>query len=98
MISGLVLMFYPQSSSQKRGCHPEANGTPNAFQFGGGAPKDLLSHLKLMLGIQRQDAGFAYHTRQEFVGYMGWPSLHPNALPNSSKFCTVPFTRHSPGE
>jgi hypothetical protein len=39
-----------------------------------------------------------YHTRQEFTGYMGWPFLQLKALPNSSKFCTEPFTRYWPGE
>jgi len=39
-----------------------------------------------------------YHTRQEFSGYMGCPFLQPNAFPNSSKFCTEPFTRQRPGE
>jgi hypothetical protein len=39
-----------------------------------------------------------YQTRQEFSGYMGWPLLHPKALPNSSKFCTEPLVRHLPGE
>src|SRR5277367_1869328 len=37
-----------------------------------------------------------YQTRHEFVGIIGWPTLQPNALPNSSKFCTVPFVLHSP--
>ena len=37
-----------------------------------------------------------YQTRHEFSGIIGWPTLQPNALPNSSKFCTVPFVRHSP--
>src|SRR5580692_4267184 len=40
----------------------------------------------------------SYQTRQEFSGYMGWPLLHPKALPNSSKFCTEPLVRHLPGE
>ena len=40
----------------------------------------------------------AYHTRQEFAGYMGWPLVQPKALPNSSKFCTEPLTRQRPGE
>ena len=39
-----------------------------------------------------------YQIRQHFSGYMGWPLAHPNALPNSSKFCTVPLTRDRPGE
>jgi hypothetical protein len=37
-----------------------------------------------------------YQTRQLLTGIIGWPTLQPNALPNSSKFCTVPFTLHSP--
>ena len=43
-------------------------------------------------------AGQAYHTLQEFAGYMGWPLVQPKALPNSSKFRTVPLTRQRPGE
>jgi hypothetical protein len=43
-------------------------------------------------------AGWIYQTRQEFAGYMGWPLVQPNALPNPSKFCTEPLTRHLPGE
>lgn len=39
-----------------------------------------------------------YQTRQLFAGYIGVPCLQPKALPNSSKFCTLPFTRHLPGE
>jgi hypothetical protein len=39
-----------------------------------------------------------YHTRHELTGYIGWPFWQPKALPNSSKFCTVPFTLHRPGE
>src|SRR5581483_4186341 len=39
-----------------------------------------------------------HQTRHEFTGTMGCPFLQPKAFPNSSKFCTVPFTRHSPGE
>ncbi len=39
-----------------------------------------------------------YHTRQEFSGTMGCPLVQPKALPNSSKFCTVPLTRQRPGE
>jgi hypothetical protein len=39
-----------------------------------------------------------YQTRQEFCGYIGCPCLQLKALPNSSKFCTEPFTRHFPGE
>jgi hypothetical protein len=39
-----------------------------------------------------------YHTRQDFSGYIGCPLVQPKALPNSSKFCTDPFTRHLPGE
>ena len=41
---------------------------------------------------------FLYQTRQALVGIMGWPTLQPKALPNSSKFWTVPLTRHSPVE
>jgi len=40
----------------------------------------------------------AYQTRQELAGYMGWPLVQAKALPNSSKFCTVPLTRQRPGE
>ena len=40
----------------------------------------------------------AYQTRQAFSGIMGWPFLQLKALPNSSKFCTTPLTRHCPGE
>jgi len=39
-----------------------------------------------------------YQTRQEFTGYMGCPFVQPNALPNSSKFCTDPLVRQRPGE
>src|SRR6201996_6213197 len=39
-----------------------------------------------------------HHTRQAFSGYIGEPFLQPKAFPNSSKFCTVPFTRNLPGE
>ena len=35
-----------------------------------------------------------YQTRQLFAGIIGWPTLQLNALPNSSKFCTLPFVRH----
>src|ERR1700736_6123371 len=42
------------------------------------------------------DALTFYQTRHEFSGIIGWPTLQPNALPNSSKFCTVPLVRHSP--
>ena len=45
-----------------------------------------------------RNPGRPYQTRQEFTGYMGWPLVQPKALPNSSKFCTAPFARHSPGE
>ena len=45
----------------------------------------------------RPGAG-GYQTRQELTGYMGWPLVQPKALPNSSKFCTVPSTRQRPGE
>ena len=37
-----------------------------------------------------------YQVRQTFAGIIGCPVLQLNALPNSSKFCTVPFVRHSP--
>ena len=40
----------------------------------------------------------AHQVRQTLAGIMGWPTLQPKALPNSSKFCTVPLTRHLPGE
>jgi hypothetical protein len=51
-------------------------------------------------GLKRRNSGigFDYQTRQEFAGTMGWPFVQPNALPNSSKFCTVPLTRQRPGE
>jgi hypothetical protein len=39
-----------------------------------------------------------YQTRQDFTGVMGLPWAQPKALPKASKFCTVPFTRHLPGE
>ena len=41
--------------------------------------------------------GATYQTRQLLAGYMGVPTLQPNALPNSEKFCTVPSVRHLPG-
>jgi len=34
----------------------------------------------------------------ELAGYIGCPLVHPKALPNSSKFCTLPFVRQRPGE
>ncbi len=40
----------------------------------------------------------SYQTRQDFAGNIGWPLVQPNALPNSSKFCTEPLTRQRPGE
>ena len=51
--------------------------------------------LQRRLGAIRQPD---YQTRQDFSGLMGWPLAHSNALPNSSKFWTVPLTRHRPGE
>ena len=43
--------------------------------------------------------GSCYQVRQPpEAGIIGCPTLQPNALPNSSKFCTVPLTRHSPEE
>src|SRR5438874_10977640 len=38
----------------------------------------------------------AYQTRQAFSGIIGCPTLQPNALPNSGKFCTLPLMRHLP--
>ena len=46
----------------------------------------------------RPEVKFPYQTRQEFAGYIGWPLVQPKALPNWSKFCTVPLTRQRPGE
>ena len=40
----------------------------------------------------------AHQTRHEFAGYIGVPFLQPKALPNSSKFWTLPLTLHLPGE
>ena len=37
-----------------------------------------------------------YQTRQLLSGVMGEPALQLKALPNSSKFCTVPSVRHFP--
>ena len=54
--------------------------------------------LVVALDLRTHQAVAERQTRQEFVGYIGWPLVHPNALPNSSKFCTVPFTRQRPGE
>jgi hypothetical protein len=42
--------------------------------------------------------GMVYQTRQEFAGNIGCPLVHPKALPNPSKFLTVPLTRQRPGE
>ena len=42
--------------------------------------------------------GDCHQTRQELTGTIGWPFAQPNALPNSSKFSTEPFTRQRPGE
>jgi hypothetical protein len=39
-----------------------------------------------------------YQTRQELTGYIGCPLEQPKALPNSSKFCTLPLVRQRPGE
>jgi|SRR5580698_1793676 hypothetical protein len=49
-------------------------------------------------GILRFYPVFFYHTRQLLSGIIGWPLWQPKALPNSSKFCTTPFTRNIPGE
>ena len=52
-------------------------------------------------GMQVGDApGLAggYQTRQELAGYIGCPLLQPKALPNSSKFWTLPLVRQRPGE
>src|ERR1035437_3521010 len=40
----------------------------------------------------------SYQTRQDFTGFIGLPWLQLKAFPNSSKFCTLPFTRQRPGE
>jgi hypothetical protein len=56
--------------------------------------KEARRSLTALLDLEKT----TYQTRQEFVGYIGWPLVQPNALPNSSKFCTVPFTRQRPGE
>ena len=44
------------------------------------------------------DNSAAYQTRQAFSGIIASPFLQPKAFPNSSKFCTDPLVRHSPGE
>src|ERR1700678_2536895 len=49
-------------------------------------------------GKMRSDRADDYQTRQDFAGYIGCPFLQPNALANSSKFCTVPFTRQRSAE
>src|SRR5947209_15575417 len=40
----------------------------------------------------------SYQTRHGFCGIIGCPTLQPNALPNSGKFCTDPLVRYLPGE
>ena len=46
----------------------------------------------------RPTFGRTYQVRQPpLAGIIGWPTLHPNALPNSSKFCTEPLVLHFPG-
>src|ERR1017187_6919426 len=36
---------------------------------------------------------FFHHTRHALTGIIGWPTLQPNALPNSGKFSTAPLIR-----
>ena len=82
----------PQTSTRRRRKHAISQGNLCA--------RSGALHRKRRAAAQRM-AGHRpslYQTRQELIGYMGWPFLHPKAFPNSSKFCTVPFTRHLPGE
>src|ERR1039458_6541050 len=46
--------------------------------------------------LEPSTSNLRYHTLHAFTGIMGWPVLHPKALPNSGKFSTVPLIRHSP--
>ena len=51
------------------------------------------------LGKSDEESPGCYQVRQPpEAGIIGSPFLQPKALPNSSKFCTVPLTRHSPVE
>src|SRR6202035_5074804 len=37
-----------------------------------------------------------YHTRHSIGGAIGVPTAQPNALRNSSEFCSTPLARHRP--
>ena len=51
------------------------------------------------MGKSDEESPGCYQVRQPpEAGIIGSPFLQPKALPNSSKFCTVPLTRHSPVE
>ena len=80
-------------------CKPQEFAEANALSDEIGK---MLSGLHRFLETPRRNplepstSNLVHHTRQAFTGIIGCPTLQPNALPNSGKFCTEPLMRHSP--
>jgi hypothetical protein len=83
---------------RKVGKGQRAGAGKGAIRCGAGA-NSIPGSKDRFLGIPViEDTRAVYQTRQELAGYMGWPLVHPKALPKASKFRTAPFVRQRPGE